>query len=42
VNHTIPPDLADILDAWPSLPEPFRVVIRASVLAMVKAQNGDK
>jgi hypothetical protein len=42
VNQAISPDLADIVNAWPSLPEPFRAVMRASVLAMAKALNGDK
>ena len=42
VNQAISPDLADIVNAWPRLPESLRAVMRASVLAMIKAQNGDK
>jgi hypothetical protein len=29
----LPPDLAEVIDAWPELPEP----IKAAVLALVKA-----
>jgi hypothetical protein len=42
VNHAISPDLADVLNAWPSLPESFRAAIRAGVLAMIKALKADK
>ena len=31
-----PPDLAEIIDAWPALPEP----IRAGILAMVRSSSG--
>ena len=31
-----PPDLASVIEAWPSLPEP----IRAAILALVKATTG--
>lgn len=34
---TIPPDLGEIIDAWPSLPE----AIRAGILAMVRASRAD-
>jgi hypothetical protein len=32
-----PPDLAAVVAAWPTLPEP----IRAGILAMVKAASGE-
>jgi hypothetical protein len=31
-----PPDLAEIIDAWPALPEP----IRAGILAMIRTTFG--
>jgi hypothetical protein len=34
----LPPDLAAVLSAWPSLPEP----IKAGIAAMVKAASGTK
>jgi hypothetical protein len=33
----VPPDLAAVVAAWPTLPEP----IRAAVLALVKAASGE-
>jgi hypothetical protein len=30
------PDLAEIIDAWPTLPEP----IRAGILAMIRSASG--
>jgi hypothetical protein len=34
----VPPDLAAVVAAWPTLPEP----IRAGILAIVKAASGEE
>lgn len=41
-NPDISPHLADIVNAWPRLSGSFRAVMRASVLAVIHAQDEDK
>ena len=36
-NSNLPPELAEVVDAWPELPE----AIRAGIVAMVRAASGN-